>query len=298
MLTTITSINPILIFFPFTLSTMLYIFYLFFKINKNPVIITEKIEPIAAAAIEKKYEDKYLLELKNMKEKNIFTEEQLLEEYNLIKCFPEMESQSLTEEEIIEKAKINISKTILDKLENSFIIEKTPIGNVIMFYDNKIETFVYYSDNTIPYRYLEVVARRYVISNQCKYLYVDLEQELKDFEEKQKKLILDKSVEDSITQPSQNINKKKDVFAKFKSYNTEAGSGRVNKAPPPKNSVPNMNMNKNNDKQILKEKANRYLCKGKISNFDILKKVDRKKIDQKYALTFADFKKMNQKLAK
>ena len=43
---------------------------------------------------------------------------------------------------------------------------------------------------------------------------------------------------------------------------------------------------------ILKENANRYTCEGRFSNFNILQKVDRKKVDKKYSTTFADFKKM------
>ena len=91
---------------------------------------------------------------------------------------------------------------------------------------------------------------------------------------------------------------KKNVFAKFKSYNKESGSGRVQTVPPPKNSIPHLNKNvitnstNHSEKMLLKDNANRYLCKGRFSNFNILQKVDRKKVDQKYALTFADFKKI------
>ena len=82
----------------------------------------------------------------------------------------------------------------------------------------------------------------------------------------------------------------KNVFAKFKTYNKEAGSGRVNKAPPPKNSIPNKQQ-LTNEKVLLKEKSNHYTREGKLSNVNILKKVDRKVVDKKYAMSFADFKK-------
>ena len=58
-------------------------------------------------------------------------------------------------------------------LGNDFIIEMTPIGNVIMQYDADKEAFVYYSDNMIPFRYLETVARKYVCTYNCKKLYVE-----------------------------------------------------------------------------------------------------------------------------
>ena len=64
-------------------------------------------------------------------------------------------------------------------------------------------------------------------------------------------------------------------------------------AAPPKNSIPNLQtINNQDEKIILKENANRYTFEGKISNFNFLKKIDRKVVDKKYALTFADFKKM------
>ena len=86
--------------------------------------------------------------------------------------------------------------------------------------------------------------------------------------------------------------KKKNVFAKFKSYNKDTVATK-SMAAPPKNSIPNKPVtNSQDEKIILKDNANRYTFEGKLSNFNFLKKVDRKKVDKKYALTFADFKKM------
>ena len=90
------------------------------------------------------------------------------------------------------------------------------------------------------------------------------------------------------------IEKKKSVFAKFKSYNKEAGTGKVSTGAPPKNSIPNQKLEDKqaNEKVLLKEKANRYTYEGKMANFSFLKKVSRKAVDKKYAMSFADFKKM------
>jgi hypothetical protein len=41
----------------------------------------------------------------------------------------------------------------------------------------------------------------------------------------------------------------------------------------------------------LKERANRYNFQGKIANFSLLKKVDKKLVNKKLAMTFSDFKK-------
>ena len=87
---------------------------------------------------------------------------------------------------------------------------------------------------------------------------------------------------------------RKTVFAKFKSYNKESGTGHVNMGAPPKNSMPSKSVTENNPntKILLKENANRYTYEGKISNFNMLKKVDKKLVDKNLALSFSDFKKM------
>ena len=87
--------------------------------------------------------------------------------------------------------------------------------------------------------------------------------------------------------------KKKNVFAKFKSYNKESGTGHVTTAAPPKNSIPNKKLTQaqENEKVLLKQKANRYTYEGKMANFSFIKKVDRKVVDKKFGMSFADFKK-------
>ena len=85
----------------------------------------------------------------------------------------------------------------------------------------------------------------------------------------------------------------KKIFAKFKSYNKESGTGHVNTAAPPKNSIPNKKLTtqQENEKVLLKDKANRYTYEGKIVNFSFIKKIDRKVVDKKFNMSFADFKK-------
>jgi len=67
----------------------------------------------------------------------------------------------------------------------------------------------------------------------------------------------------------------------------------VNTGAPPKNSLPNKSKNDKQDADyILKNNANRYTYEGRIANFSFIKKVDRKAVDKKAGMTFADFKKM------
>jgi len=187
----------------------------------------------------------------------------------------------------------------IEKLNNSYIMEKTPQGNVLMIYDKERESFRYYSDSTIPYRYLEVVGRKYVKLFNCRPLFVDMEEELKLVEEKWTKDYEVKKAKEAeektkVVKPTE---VKKNVFAKFKNYNKDAG-GKISMAAPPKNSIPNKPINadtKENEKILLKKRANRYTYEGKLANFNFLQKIEKKVFNKKLGLTFADFKRMNNK---
>ena len=191
----------------------------------------------------------------------------------------------------------------LEKLKNCYVMEFTPLGNVLMIYEPSRNSFKYYSDNTIPYRYLESVARKYVKFYKCRPIFVDMEEELKIAEdkwekekkEKEEKEEEQKRKDEELKSQNKPIENKKNVFAKFKSYNKDTSNKSM--VPPPKNSIPNkkLTQEQENEKMLLKEKANRYTYEGKIANFNFLKKIERKVIDKKYATTFADFKKMQTK---
>jgi len=248
---------------------------------------------------------------KNFDEKNFDEKKAIEEEINVMRSkFKELEK--ISDDEVIAKLKLEahefVVKERLDNLKNNFIMEKTPLGNVIMYWNNSRESFEFYSDNTIPYRYLETVGRKYVKTFNCKSIYVDMEFELSEFERKQKgkqdvsmKLLEDKKKMELEQNTSFNSSsslglvEKKNVFAKFKNYNKESGTGKVNRgAAPPKNSIPNNNnMKKADENVVLKENSNRYTCEGRLANFNFLKKPDRKVIDKKYAMSFADYKKLN-----
>ena len=174
-------------------------------------------------------------------------------------------------------------------LDNSFICEYTPIGNVIMKYNNARELFEYYSDISIPYRYLETVCRKYVITFKCPHLYIDMESAIKDSEQKHNERIISEKESQKVSE--KRVEHKKNVFAKFKSYNKDAGSGKINTGAPPKNSIPNNKSNDHKENVAIKEMANRYLYQGKICNFSVIKKVVRN--DKRQKMTFADFKRLS-----
>jgi len=202
-----------------------------------------------------------------------------------------------------------LNKERLEQLKNTILIENTPLGNVVMYYDDSRETFIYYSDSTIPYRYLEVVARKYVVTNRCKKLYVDMEKELKEAQEKlEKKQKEEQEIKQQIEENREKNEKdgltttsaptKKNVFAKLKNYNKDnslksagipSDGKSVSKKVIPSVSEKNSS---NHETLLLKENANRYSYEGRMVNFSFLKKVERKVIDKRYAMNFSDFKKM------
>lgn len=226
--------------------------------------------------------------------------QEILLNYNKIKNY--IDTPEFIEEIISISDNLSLKYIIdqkLEKLKNCYIMEKTPLGNVIMSYNNNNGSFSYHSDNAIPYRYLETVARKFVKTFNCRPIFIIMDEELKKSEEKleierKKNQIKEEETKKMEKTKSQMVTeKKKSVFAKFKSYNKDTNATK-SMAAPPKNSIPNLQTINNNqdEKIILKENANRYTFEGKISNFNFLKKIDRKVVDKKYALTFADFKKM------
>lgn len=201
-----------------------------------------------------------------------------------------LNNPDLMREEAFTFARNKIIEQKIDKLKGCFTMEMTPLGNVLMTYNKERTTFTYYSDNTIPYRYLEVVCRKFVKSFHCRPLFVDMEEELKirelQLEEEKQR---EKEKESIVENESKNKDdKKKNVFAKLKNYNQS--SGRVAQSNIP---YPSKSGQSTNEKLALKENANRYTYEGKISTFNMLKKPNRKIVDKKYALSFADFKRLH-----
>jgi len=168
-------------------------------------------------------------------------------------------------------------QVILQKVAHCYVIENTPYGNVLMTYNTGRETFEYYSDHVIPYRYLEVVGRKFVKQFQCVFLFVDMEQELLKLKEKKeredKEKILEKEKEKEKEKKEEK--KGKSVFAKFKKYQTTD-----------KKRIQSVETTEN-----IKERTNYYSHQGKLANFQWIQKIDKKEVNKKLTLTFADFKK-------
>ena len=203
--------------------------------------------------------------------------------------------------------KYKINKEIMDdelsqeKLEglcNSFILENTPNGNVLILYNHKTYSFNYYSDNSIPYKYLNTLARKYVNTYRCKQLYINSEDELdkekesenKDKESENKDKESEKEPENKEKEQDQDTKKdKKQIFAKFKTYNKNT-TNKIQQQPSQQQQQPSQQQQQPSQQEVI---ANRYTYQGKIANFNFLKKPDKKLVNKKLSLTFSDYKKLN-----
>jgi len=149
----------------------------------------------------------------------------------------------------------------LNGLQNCFILENTPNGNVLILYKHDIASFIYYSDNSIPYKYLDAVSRKYVSTFKCKKIYTNVETQYTN----------PNCVDTNISLPLEKKEQNPSVFAKFKNYNKDKDKKPVN----------------------ITCQKNRYTHQGKIANFNFLKKVDKRLVNKKLTLTFSDYKKLN-----
>ncbi len=200
-------------------------------------------------------------------------EEDIPYEMKWFDVFNDTDSDESVEDELTEE--------FVNDLSLNTVTETTPRGDVLMYYSSKLGSFVYHSrTKEIPYKYLETVARKYVIEYNCKKLYVDIRKEYekglnkyKETKEKEEKAA--KDAKDGVVDETKE-NKKKQIFANFKTYNRK---GEIH--------------NKQKDKiYILKEQANRYSYRGKIEEYSEAKVescLDKNGKD----IDFASFKKMN-----
>jgi len=249
---------------------------------------SEKYEELLNFCLEKKESEIKLLENKE----NVQDEDELKEIQINLDALKEFQPDL---NEIRKESNEYICNKIFDKLINSYILEKTPLGNVAMCYNNKKGSFEYYSDNSIPYRFLETVARKYVITFHCKKLYIDMTEEINNAKLKQKQE--KKEQKDKEDQVKDTLLKTKDIFARLKNYsnNNNNNNNNSNNKIRQRNNINSKGFSNNSiqkgENMILKENANRYTHNGKFTNFIMLKKIDKKIVDKNYALNYKDFAK-------
>ena len=121
---------------------------------------------------------------------------------------------------------------------HAHVRDTTPQGDVIMRYDADRAMFCYYCDKrSVQFKYLEPVARKYVMEHGCKRLYIDMRKELANA-----------PPATAISAPA--ISATKSVFAQLKKYGKPSSSSS---APAP---IP------------LKEQVTRYWYCGNLAEFN------------------------------
>lgn len=208
----------------------------------------------------------------------------------------QIEEKSCDDSEFEDKAINYILESRLNGLINNYVLEITPLGNVYMRYNLSKSSFEYFSNSTIPYRYLEPIGRKYVMTYWCKPIFVDLEEELKQAEkrynenlEKDKENVKETpSGQKSVLTKLKEYNKKNDMASKIIPKNRQSSAFAL----PPQIQANLPSVNNKSEKLLLKNNANRYTWEGRLSDFCPLKKIDLKKVNKSLNMSWAEFKKL------
>ena len=202
------------------------------------------------------------------------------------------------------------------KLENQenidlgFVEEKTPEGNVLLSYDADLGVFIYYSKSGrgITYKYLETLARKYVVIFDKRDIIVNIFKELYDSyleveEKKQADADTDSDADadadadaDSDADSDADADADTvdvDVFATFKTYNngtlvTSSGDGVSASDEPSTRSA--------NKYAVINKKSNQYKLLGGYDDFDLnIRNKDKSTLEKQRKvrnITFSKFKKI------
>lgn len=189
------------------------------------------------------------------------------------------------------------------------LVESTPRGNIVMFYDAFKQAFAYYTDQTsIPYPILNVVAMKYVILFRCRDFFVDehvlpanvssgitLAYALAEKEQKRAKKEKTTSQHDT----KELLSDTKSAFVKFKSYNSV--SSKANGYTP--KSSENVSAKSNGEQTASPKLMNKHISLGKICNFSFIQKPKIKQtptiesaLMPKPRLSYAEYKRLAREL--
>jgi hypothetical protein len=141
------------------------------------------------------------------------------------------------------------------------LLENTPRGNIVMFYDVYKQGFAYYSDSNRPYNVLNSVAMKYVSLYFCRDFFVDNEGMSKETESPLINLYYREPVKPKEDSTKTAIDKTA-PFAKLKNYNKSARNTD-------KKEGQTQSMKKIVEEEVIR---NKFIYLGKMVNFSFLKK--------------------------
>ena len=148
----------------------------------------------------------------------------------------------------------DLSDDFVKSLATKYLREETPNGEVIMCYSKDTESYHYWCDDkNIKFLTLDAVSHKYALENDCKVLCVNYKEEFEKAVEKVNKYLEDKNKKNDEIEGAKQDDEdvKRNVFAKFKSYNT------VNKD----------TSDDKNKESVQVERCNKFRYKGKLSEW-------------------------------
>lgn len=160
-------------------------------------------------------------------------------------------------EKIMEK-RDNILETTWKR---RILMEHTPQGNIIMFFDPYKFAFAYYSDNQISYRLLNAVAMKYVTTFFCRDFFIDRSVIPFGFSSPFLKI---HEIDVSNKGNTKKIDVNKGPFARFKNYEKEKAAEKEKKEEKEENQP--------NEQAIKNYIKNKFLSLGKIYQFSPIQK--------------------------
>lgn len=150
------------------------------------------------------------------------------------------------------------------------LLQYTPFGNVIMFYNAYKNGFSYYCDEQIPYSILNSIAMKYVLTYYCRDFFIDNSIIPKD---KYSPFLHIHEIEKAKTS-SKKIDVSKGPFAKLKTYKPDKKDNREIKT-------------ENELQDFIK---NKFICCGKIYQYSPLPRKPKKAEKKNIPMNYSDFK--------
>jgi hypothetical protein len=180
---------------------------------------------------------------------------------------------------------VNVDNELEKQWKSRILIENTPRGNVMIYFNPYLLSYQYYSDEQIiPYKILEQVATKYVIMFRCKDFFIDPEKRpgnkiLEVLQKEEDSLKSKKMKVNDITKCVNIQSESKDVFAALKDYRSEAKPTELTNT--------DTKADTKAKKKVEEPKfSNKFVRIGKMCEFNITQKPADKKIEAVNELMF------------
>ena len=189
---------------------------------------------------------------------------------------------------------VSVDNEMEKQWKSRILIENTPRGNVMMYFNPYLLSYHYYSDEQIiPYKILEQVATRYVVMFRCKDFFIDVEKrprnQILDVLQKEEDSLKSKKMKvNDITKCVNIQSESKDVFAALKDYRSEVKADATTKEP---NGSTRFTKETKTKAKLVKRAeepkfSNKFVRVGKMCEFNIIQKPTNKKIEAVNELMF------------